>query len=136
MHQALGYTGHLGHLPECIIKYVVISRHNIPKYTSAKSDNKNLVGFINTSTLLLHNKLEFSLIMAALWNRAGHYILPCDFYLLLLLFFPCLISVVGDWMSTILSTHGVCGLSANLECMSEMCCTQLAESTGCKKSLF
>ena len=28
--------------------------------------------------------------------------LPCDFYLLLLLFFPRLISAVGDWMSTIL----------------------------------
>jgi len=26
-----------------------------------------------------------------------------------------------------------CGLSVNLECMSEMCCTRLAENTGCKK---
>jgi len=25
-----------------------------------------------------------------------------------------------------------CGLSANLECRSEMCCTRLAENTGCK----
>jgi len=41
-------------------------------------------------------------IMAALWNRAGHYILPCDFYLLSI-FFPRLISAVGDWMSAILS---------------------------------
>jgi len=30
--------------------------------------------------------------------------------------------------------HTWCGLSANLECRSEMCCTQLAEYTGCKKS--
>ena len=29
-------------------------------------------------------------------------------------------------------THG--GLSANLECRSEMCCTRLAENTGRKKS--
>jgi len=38
--------------------------------------------------------------MAALWNRAGHYI----FILLLVLssFFPRLISVVADWMSAIL----------------------------------
>jgi len=29
-------------------------------------------------------------------------------------------------------THGVCSLSANLECRSEMCCTRLAGNTGCK----
>ena len=58
--------------------------------------------------------------------------LPCDFYLLP--FFPRLISAVGDWMSTILP-H-MCGLSVNLECMSEMRCTLLAENTGCKKSPF
>jgi len=41
--------------------------------------------------------------------------------------FPRLISAVGDCTSTILP-H-----SANLECMSEMCCTWLAGNTGCKK---
>jgi len=46
------------------------------------------------------------------------------------IFFPHLISAVWYRMPTIL--HTWCGLSANLECMSEMCCTQLAESTGCK----
>ena len=35
-------------------------------------------------------------------------------------------------MSTIL--HTWCGLSANLECRSETCCTRLAENTGRKKS--
>ena len=35
------------------------------------------------------------------------------------------ITAVGHWMSTTW-----CGLSANLECMSEMCCTPLAENTG------
>jgi len=30
--------------------------------------------------------------------------------------------------------HTWCGLSANLECRSEMCCTRLAENTGHKKS--
>jgi len=44
-------------------------------------------------------KLPVGFVMAALWNRAGHYILPCDFYFLLL--FP-LVSAVGDWMPTIL----------------------------------
>jgi len=30
-------------------------------------------------------------------------------------------------------THTWCGLSANLECRSEKCCTRLAENTGRKK---
>ena len=38
--------------------------------------------------------------MAALWNRAGHYFLPCDFCLSSS-FFPLLISTVRDWMSTV-----------------------------------
>jgi len=60
--------------------------------------------------------------------------LPCGVYLssFFYLFFPRPISAVRDWLSTIL--HTWCGLSANLECMSEMCCTWLAENTGRKKS--
>ena len=42
-----------------------------------------------------------SFFMVALCNRADHYIFIL-FLLLLLLFFPRLISAVGDWMSTIL----------------------------------
>jgi len=38
-------------------------------------------------------------IMVALWNRADHYIFAL---LLLLSFFPRLISAVADWMSAIL----------------------------------
>ena len=46
-------------------------------------------------------KLLALVIMAALWNRAGHYIfLRCGFFYLL--FFPRLISAVADWMSAIL----------------------------------
>jgi len=29
--------------------------------------------------------------------------------------------------------HTWCGLTENLQCRSEMCCTPLAENTGCKK---
>ena len=43
----------------------------------------------------------------------------------LLLFFPRLISAVADWMSATW-----CGLSVNLGCRSETCCTRLAENTG------
>ena len=52
-----------------------------------------------------------------------------------LLFFLSLISAVADWMSFCLPHfHTWCGLSVNLEYMSEMCCMWLAENTGRKKS--
>jgi len=57
--------------------------------------------------------------------------LPCDFYLLPIVFylsFPRLISAATDWISTIL-LH-MAWPSANLECRSEMCCTRLAANTG------
>jgi len=41
-------------------------------------------------------------IMAALRNRAGHYIFALWFLYSIFFFFHHLISVVGDWMSTIL----------------------------------
>ena len=47
------------------------------------------------------------IIMAALHSRCGHY--TFDVISIFFVFFPRLISVVGDWMSTILphtSTHG------------------------------
>ena len=44
------------------------------------------------------------LIMAALRSRCGHYIFALWFLLsIYLFFFPCLISVVADWMSTVLA---------------------------------
>ena len=69
--------------------------------------------------------------MVAIWNRANHYIFAMWFLLLSSSFlFPRLISAVGHWMSD----HTWCGLSANLECGSEMCCTWLAANTGRQKS--
>ena len=50
----------------------------------------------------------------------------------ILLFFPRLISAAADWMSTILPHMVWFGLSANLECRSEMCCMRLAENAGHK----
>jgi len=67
-------------------------------------------------------------------HTADHYILQLWFLSSFFLssFFPRLISAVAQWMSTILLHYTWCGLSANLECMSKMCCTWLAENTGCK----
>jgi len=67
--------------------------------------------------------------MAALHSRCGHYIFALWF---LLSFFPHLISAVADWMCAILQTW--CGLSANLGCRSEMCCTWLAEKYRTQKN--
>ena len=47
----------------------------------------------------------FQLVMAALWNREGHYIFDLWFLLSFFLsstFFPRLISAVAEWMSAIL----------------------------------
>jgi len=46
--------------------------------------------------------LSVSLFMAALWNRAGHYIFILWFLSNYLSIFPRLISAAADWMSTIL----------------------------------
>jgi len=47
--------------------------------------------------------LSNALIMVALWNRADHYIFMLWFVVVLLLsFFPRLISAAADWMSAIL----------------------------------
>ena len=59
--------------------------------------------------------------------------LSCFFFLSSSWFFPRLISAVADWCLPYF--HTWCGLSANLECRSEMYCTWLAENTGHKKSL-
>jgi len=72
--------------------------------------------------------------MAALCNRAGHYIFVLwllSFFFFLSSFFPRLISAVADWMSTIL-LHMVWPYSANLECRCEMRCTWLAGNAGPK----
>ena len=58
-------------------------------------------------------------IMAALCSRCGH-----SFFPVVSIFFPRLISAAGTW----------CGLRANLDCRSEMCCKRLAANTRGKKS--
>jgi len=67
-----------------------------------------------------------TLVMAAVWNRAMF--LPCGFFYLLS-FFPRLMSAIADWLS-IPYFYTWCGLSANLGCRSEMCCTLLAGNAG------
>jgi len=46
-------------------------------------------------------KLLWLLVVAALRSRCGHCILPLSYHFLLS-FFPCLFSVVTDWMSAVL----------------------------------
>jgi len=70
--------------------------------------------------------------MAALRSRCGHHICPVVSSSSFFFFFPRLILAVGDWMFLpYLSTR--CGLSANLGCSSETCCTRLAGNTGPNK---
>ena len=57
--------------------------------------------------------------------------MPCSFYLSIFFSSPNL----SGWRLDVYHTSW-CGLSANLECMSEMCGTRLAANTGRKKSPF
>jgi len=71
-----------------ITPYVRTSRHA----TTRSVEGLSLSHFVSSLLKLL--------FMAALWNRAGHYIFAL--FLLSSSFFPRLISAVADWMSTIL----------------------------------
>jgi len=73
----------------------------------------------------------FLLFMVALCNRADHYIFALWFLSFFLLSFFSSPNLSGRRLDVYhTSTQPWCGLSANLECMSEMCCTRLAENTG------
>ena len=72
--------------------------------------------------------------MVALWKRADHYIFTL-WYLSFFYLFYSSPNLAGRRLDVYHSYfHTWCGLSANLECMPEMCCTRLAENTGRKKS--
>jgi len=85
---------------------------------------------MNTPTLSAF--FTFNLFMAALWNRAGHYILPCGFFLSSFFRFFLALSQRPQ-IGCLPYFYTWCGPSANLECRSEMCCMQLAGNAGCKK---
>jgi len=63
------------------------------------------------------------------WALAHILVLSCFFFFS---FFPRLISAVQ--IACLPYFYTWCGPSANLECMSEMCCTRLAGNAGPKKS--
>jgi len=75
--------------------------------------------------------------MAALCNRAGHYIF-CPVVSIYLSFFLLFSSpnLSGRRLDVDHTFHTWCGHSANLECRSEMCCTRLAGNSGRKHRHF
>jgi len=68
--------------------------------------------------------------MAALWNSSGHYIFALWFLSSSFFFF--LAYSQRSEIGCLPYFYTLCGLSANLECRSEMCCTRLAGNTGRK----
>ena len=74
--------------------------------------------------------------MAALWNRAGHYIFALWFLSSIFFSSPNLSGRRLDVYHTSTQTafYTWCGPSVNLECRSEMCCVWLAGNAGPKKS--
>ena len=83
---------------------------------------------------LERHKTTTLLLLAALWNRAGHYIFVLCFFFPSSSFF--LAYSQPSHIRCLPYIHTRCGRSVNLECMHEMCCTRLAENTGRKKSPF
>ena len=84
-------------------------------------------GVKNCSEKKLSRLVFLLLIMAALWNKAGHYIFVLWF--LLSFFLP---YSQPSQIGSLPYFHTWCGPSANLECRSEMCCTRPAGNTGRK----
>ena len=74
---------------------------------------------------------DWLFIMAALRSRCGHSILQLWILLFLLLSFFLAYSHKSQ-IGCLPYFYTWCGLSAYLECRSEMCCTQLAGNTGDK----
>ena len=76
----------------------------------------------------------FELIVDFLWPPciADADIIFCSCNYFLLLFSS---PVLSGWRLDVYHTFTWCGLSANLECRSEMCCTRLSGSTGHKNDV-
>jgi len=81
---------------------------------------------------IAHDDKRLGFIMAALWNRAGHYIFMLWFLSFFFYLFPFFFFSQQSEIGCLPYFH-TC-LSVNLECMSETCCARLAENTACKKS--
>jgi len=77
------------------------------------------------------NSIIIVVTVATLHSRCGHYIIPLWFLSFFLLFF--LAYSQQSEIGCLPYFRKWCGLSANLECMSEICCTVLAGNTRHKK---
>jgi len=83
---------------------------------------------VNQKTARMH------LIMAALGrSRCGHYIFALWFLSSIYRVLFSSPNLSSHTLDVYHYFHTLCGLSANLECKSEMCCMRLAENRGRKK---
>jgi len=93
------------------------------------------LSFVRLATFLFF----FCLFLYFLWSPYGIgqtiIFLPCGFffYLSIYLFFFSSPNSQPSQIGCLPYFHIWCGLSANLRCRSETCCTRLAENTGRKK---
>ena len=96
--------------------------------TQVVLENRLLNGCVCVSQYLCF--IWFFLFMAALHSRCGHYIFALWFLLLSFFFF--LAQSLQSQSGCLPYFHTWCGLTANLRCRSETCCTRLCGNTGCK----
>ena len=84
-------------------------------------------------TLLTDRDVFYCIVFLCPPVVMGHYILQLWFLsFFFFLFLSFLAYSQRSEIGCLSYFHTWCGLSANLECMSEMCCTRLAENTGRK----
>ena len=80
-------------------------RSLVAEQTTHHKSSCSHLGHVCPPLYVLRNtigKLDYVVIMVALWIRAGHYIFILWFVSIFCLLFPRLISAAADWMSTIL----------------------------------
>jgi len=111
-------------------------RHLYSAGRSSRWASAHIVVYFFILYIVIHHH---SLLTAIAAHSNGQAIIFCScgfylsfFLLFLSFFFPRLISAVGDCMSATIPHMMWCGLSANLECRSEMRCTQHAGNAGPK----
>ena len=114
------------------MNFVCCTVHTSDNDDVLNSNRGRLFLHVSNKSVTVANCYYRTLFIAALCNTAGHYIFAMWFLSSSIFLFFLALSQRPQ-IGCLPYFHTWCGLSANLECRPEMCCTRLAGNTGCKK---